>query len=103
MTEQSTRRRRGGGRAGNTRRGGAAIEQLDWHLPEVSDAPTEPLTPEGVEAIHGAAMRIPVCIKKRVAFADSQWALKTISRTASPALSMRVMPLPLSLPCSSVT
>lgn len=58
MTEQSTRRRRGGGRAGNTRRGGAAIEQLDWHLPEVSDAPTEPLTPEGVEAIHGAAMRI---------------------------------------------
>ena len=58
MNEQTPRRRRGGGRAGNVRRGGAAIEQLDWHLPEISDAPTEPLTAEGVEAIHDAAMRI---------------------------------------------
>ena len=58
MNEQPTRRRRGGGRSGNVRRGGAAIDQLDWHIPEISDKPTEPLTEEGVEAIHNAAMRI---------------------------------------------
>src|SRR5699024_3240355 len=29
-----------------------------WHLPRVSDRPTEPLSPEGVEAVHDAAMRI---------------------------------------------
>ncbi|MEM7060709.1 MAG: trimethylamine methyltransferase family protein [Pseudomonadota bacterium] len=58
MNEQPARRRRGGGRSGNTRRAGAAIDQLDWHIPEISDEPTEPLTEEGVEAIHNAAMRI---------------------------------------------
>ena len=58
MTEDSPRRKRGGGRAGNARRGGAAIDQLPWHIPEVSDKPTEPLSAEGIEAIHNAAMRI---------------------------------------------
>ena len=58
MNEQTGRRRRGGGRSGNVRRGGAAIDQVDWHIPEISDKPTEPLTREGVEAIHNAAMRI---------------------------------------------
>jgi len=58
MNERIQRRKRGGGRAGNARRGGAAIDQLPWHIPEISDAPTEPLTEEGVHAIHNAAMRI---------------------------------------------
>ncbi|MEM9139944.1 MAG: trimethylamine methyltransferase family protein, partial [Pseudomonadota bacterium] len=57
MNEQP-KRRRGGGRSGNVRRGGAAIDQIDWHIPAVSDAPTEPLTNEGVAAIHEAAMSI---------------------------------------------
>jgi len=51
-------RRKRGGRAGNLRRGGAAIDQLPWHIPEISDRPTEPLDEEGVNAIHEAAMRI---------------------------------------------
>lgn len=58
MNEASPRRRRGGGRSGNIRRGGAAIDQVDWHIPRISDKPTEPLTEEGVEAVHNAAMRI---------------------------------------------
>ncbi|MEM9060255.1 MAG: trimethylamine methyltransferase family protein [Pseudomonadota bacterium] len=58
MNEALPRRRRGGGRAGNVRRGGSAIDQLDWHIPQISDSPTEPLTEEGVAAIHDAAMRI---------------------------------------------
>ncbi|MEM1298588.1 MAG: trimethylamine methyltransferase family protein [Pseudomonadota bacterium] len=57
MNEQ-TRRRRGGGRAGNARRGGAAIDQVPFHIPQMTDAPTEPLSPEGVEKVHDAAMRI---------------------------------------------
>ena len=52
-------RRRSGGRAGNTRRGGtAAIEQMSWRIPVNIDRPTEPLTEEGVHAIHDAAMTI---------------------------------------------
>jgi trimethylamine--corrinoid protein Co-methyltransferase len=51
-------RRRSGGRAGNARRGGAAIAQLPWTLPRNADRPTEPLTEEGVAAIHDAAMRV---------------------------------------------
>ncbi|MEM1164397.1 MAG: trimethylamine methyltransferase family protein, partial [Pseudomonadota bacterium] len=58
MNERVQRRKRGGGRAGNARRAGPVIDQLPWHIPEVSDHPTEPLRPEGVEAIHDAAMRI---------------------------------------------
>jgi len=57
MAERS--RRRGGGRAGNAaRRGKASIDQMDWRLPVNTDAPTEPLDAEGVEAIHDAAMTI---------------------------------------------
>ncbi|WP_068112943.1 trimethylamine methyltransferase family protein [Tropicimonas marinistellae] len=53
------RRRRAGGRAGNTRRaGGAAIEQMPWRPPEVTDRPTEPLGAEGIAAVHDASMRI---------------------------------------------
>jgi len=53
-----TKRKRGGGRGGNTRGRGAAIAQLPWQLPEISDHPTEPLTEEGVHAVDVAAMRI---------------------------------------------
>lgn len=53
------KRTRGGGRAGNTRRGSTkSIEQMDWRIPVNPDRPTEPLGPEGVEAIHNGAMRI---------------------------------------------
>ena len=59
MAETSGRKRRGGGRAGAAaRRGGAVIEQMSWRLPVNVDRPTEPLGPEGVEAIHEGAMRI---------------------------------------------
>ncbi len=52
-------RRRSGGRAGHAdRRGGAAIEQMPWRIPVNTDRPTEPLTEEGVEAIHDTAMRV---------------------------------------------
>ncbi|NDV00422.1 trimethylamine methyltransferase family protein [Pseudoroseicyclus tamaricis] len=58
MNEQP-RRRRAGGRAANTaRRGGADLHQSDWRIPLNTDAPTEPLRPEGVQAIHEGAMRI---------------------------------------------
>ena len=53
-----TRRRRSGGRAGNTRRGGPAIEQMPWRLPENVDRPTEPLNADGVARMHDAAMRV---------------------------------------------
>ena len=44
MIKQRHKRRREGGRAGNAlRRGSASIEQMPWHLPINSDAPTEPL------------------------------------------------------------
>ena len=52
------RSRRGGGRAGNVRGKGAAIEQMPWCVPVNSDKPTEPLSEEGVQAIHEGAMRI---------------------------------------------
>ncbi|HEX9791989.1 MAG TPA: trimethylamine methyltransferase family protein [Kiloniellales bacterium] len=52
------RGRRGGGRAGNVRGKGAAIEQMPWSLPVNSDKPTEPLTEDGVQAIHNGTMRI---------------------------------------------
>ena len=56
---QGPRRGRGGGRAGNTRRQGSAIiEQMTWRLTENTDRPTEPLTEEGVLAIHDGAMRV---------------------------------------------
>ncbi|MCV3271209.1 trimethylamine methyltransferase family protein [Roseobacter sinensis] len=60
MAEAATRRRtRSGGRAGAaSRRGTAVIEQMPWNPPINTDRPTEPLTPEGVAAIHDGAMRI---------------------------------------------
>ncbi len=58
MNEETPRRRRGGGRAGNTRRSGPAIDQLPWQIPQNSDNPTEPLSPDHVQAIHNAAMQI---------------------------------------------
>jgi trimethylamine--corrinoid protein Co-methyltransferase len=59
MAAEAKRRRRGGGRAGNAeRRGTAAIEQMPWSPPVNIDRPVEPLTEEGVQAIHDGAMRI---------------------------------------------
>ena len=59
MADGSGRKRRGGGRAGNAaRRGGAVIEQMPWRIPVNVDRPTEPLTEDGVQAIHNGAMRI---------------------------------------------
>ncbi len=59
-TRKPTRRSSGrrGGRSANTRRGGAAIKQTPWTLPRNSDAPTEPLDDDAINAIHGGAMRV---------------------------------------------
>lgn len=56
--EAPARLRKRAGRAGNTRRGGAAIRQMPWTDVINTDRPTEPLPPEGVEAVHDGAMRI---------------------------------------------
>ncbi|GFE50316.1 methyltransferase [Roseobacter cerasinus] len=60
MAGTTTKRRtRSGGRAGAAhRRGSAVIEQMPWNPPVNTDHPTEPLSPEGVAAIHDGAMRI---------------------------------------------
>ncbi|MDA7963042.1 trimethylamine methyltransferase family protein [Ruegeria sp.] len=59
MADRNTSRRRGGGRAGAAaRRGASVIEQMPWNPPVNIDQPTEPLPPEGIEAIHEGAMRI---------------------------------------------
>ncbi|MCG6903704.1 MAG: trimethylamine methyltransferase family protein [Rhodobacter sp.] len=59
MAQDIPRRKRSGGRAGNTRRSSPlVIQQMPWRLPENTDRPTEPLYPEGVQAIHDGAMRI---------------------------------------------
>ncbi len=59
MIEAGLRKRRSGGRAGNARRsGGQAIDQMPWRIPVNTDAPTEPLTADGIAAIHDGAMRI---------------------------------------------
>ena len=59
MADTRTQRRRSGGRAGAAaRRGAAVIDQMPWDPPINIDHPTEPLPPEGVEAIHDGAMRI---------------------------------------------
>ncbi|QEW19116.1 trimethylamine:corrinoid methyltransferase [Marinibacterium anthonyi] len=56
---QQARKKRSGGRAAHAaRRGTSVIEQMPWRLPQNLDTPTEPLPPEGVEAIHNGAMRI---------------------------------------------
>ncbi|TVQ52128.1 MAG: methyltransferase [Rhodobacteraceae bacterium] len=56
--EARGRARRGGGRSGNARRRGASIAQAPWTLPVNPDRPTEPVGPEGVAAMHDAAMRV---------------------------------------------
>ncbi|MEM8580228.1 MAG: trimethylamine methyltransferase family protein [Pseudomonadota bacterium] len=57
--DQSRQKRRQGGRRGNTRRSvSGPISQLPFSPPINSDAPTEPLSAEGVAAIHNGAMRI---------------------------------------------
>ena len=59
MADTRTQKRRSGGRAGAAaRRGAAIIDQMPWNPPINIDHPTEPLPPEGVEAIHDGAMRI---------------------------------------------
>ncbi len=59
MVDVMTRKKRGGGRAGNTaRRKGAVIDQMSWRMPQNTDRPTEPLSEEGVQAIHEAALHI---------------------------------------------
>ena len=56
---ETLRRKRSGGRSGNARRGGSmSPKQGPWLLPQLSDAPTEPLNADGVQAVHNAAMRI---------------------------------------------
>jgi trimethylamine---corrinoid protein Co-methyltransferase len=53
------KRRRAGGRAGHSARsGGHVIDQMPWRVPVNTDRPTEPLPPEGVQAIHDGAMRV---------------------------------------------
>lgn len=59
MGTQERKSRRSGGRAGNARRAGAsAIHQMPWAPPLNRDAPTEPLSSEGVEQMHAAVMRV---------------------------------------------
>jgi len=53
MTERRTRRS-GHGRSAPA----GAIAQMPWRIPVNPDRPTEPLPPEGVAAIHDAAMRV---------------------------------------------
>lgn len=56
MTRRGGRRQ--GGRSGNIRRKAASISQVPWELPGNSDAPTEPLDEEAVQALHDGAMRV---------------------------------------------
>ncbi len=59
MTDDAHRRKRSGGRSGNARRSSPnVIEQMPWRVPVNTDRPTEPLSEEGVHAIHDGAMRI---------------------------------------------
>ena len=62
MGQDTNRPRRSGRRRGSSNgpagRIGPVIDQLAWCVPENRDAPVEPLTEEGVLAIHNAAMQI---------------------------------------------
>ncbi len=59
MNEEAHRRKRTGGRSGNVRRSSPnVIEQMPWRVPLNTDRPTEPLSEEGVQAVHDGAMRI---------------------------------------------
>ena len=56
---RSARRGRSGGRSANTaRRGTELFKQSSWRLPVNHDLPIEPLSEEGVQAIHSGAMNI---------------------------------------------
>ena len=56
---RSARRLRSGGRSANTaRRGAELFKQSPWRLPVNHDLPIEPLSEEGVQAIHNGAMNI---------------------------------------------
>ncbi|WP_204115844.1 trimethylamine methyltransferase family protein [Shimia biformata] len=87
MADQATqagRRKRGGGRAGNAaRRGTAVIDQMPWRIPVNTDRPTEPLTEEGVAAIHEGAMRILEEIGIEFFNAESRAILKEAGCTVS--------------------
>ncbi len=53
------KRKRAGGRSGHAQRADqGAISQMPWRIPQNQDRPTEPLTDDGVQAIHKGAMRI---------------------------------------------
>jgi Trimethylamine:corrinoid methyltransferase len=55
----SARRLRSGGRSANTaRRRKELFKQSHWRLPVNPDPPIEPLSEEGVQAIHNGAMNI---------------------------------------------
>ncbi len=64
MTEAGTEtaprsgRRSGGARGGAARRGGGGLRQSPWELAVNADRPIDPMRPEGVEAVHDAAMRV---------------------------------------------
>jgi trimethylamine--corrinoid protein Co-methyltransferase len=59
MSDTTQRKRRSGGRAANTaKRGLELFKQMPWRMPVNTDKPTEPLGPDGVQAIHDGAMRI---------------------------------------------
>ena len=56
---RSARRLRSGGRSANTaRRKTELFKQSHWRLPVNHDPPIEPLSKEGVQAIHNGAMDI---------------------------------------------
>lgn len=56
---RSARRLRSGGRSANTaRRGAELFKQSPWRMPVNHDPPIEPLSEEGVQAIHNGAMNI---------------------------------------------
>ena len=56
---RSGRRLRSGGHSANTaRRGKELFKQSPWRLPVNHDPPIEPLSEEGVQAIHNGAMNI---------------------------------------------
>jgi trimethylamine--corrinoid protein Co-methyltransferase len=60
LTASKPRERvRAGGRAGHkTRAGSAAVDQMPWRIPVNTDRPTEPLSADGVQAIHRGTMKI---------------------------------------------
>ncbi|WP_370401065.1 trimethylamine methyltransferase family protein [Sulfitobacter sp. JB4-11] len=84
MADGAARKTRGGGRAGaRARRGAAVIEQMPWNPPVNIDRPTEPLSEEGVEAIHDGAMRILEEIGIEVLNTEAYGILKKAGCTAS--------------------